>query len=393
MTGLTDSKVQHWLDAHEHEPVTSVLLKGSPFPYIDIRTLAVQLEGRQKAKKKLPKWYASRHRLIWPARISLEQCSSETTARYKSLLISGSRFADLTGGMGVDSYYLARSFSESHYVEKQPELHEVTCHNLKALDSEISCHLNDGIDWLEAQTGTFDWLYLDPARRGTNQQKVIRLQDYSPDITACIPLLQRKATAIMVKVSPMADIRELQRQTGTEASFHVVAVDNECKEILICFGKEVRPGMIHAVNITGDKLYREDFDLQEESLSEGRTAMPKNYLYEPNAAIMKAGTFKAIGNRYKLEKLHENSHLYTSEDLLDHFPGRVFRITEMIRPHRKDLIRALPSGKGSLAVRNFPMSTESLKKKLNLKDGQDAYLFATTLKDGSKTIIITEKAR
>lgn len=392
MIAITDSKVQAWLDKHDYKPVTDLLLKGSPFTDIDVRTLATQVEGRQRSRKKLPQWYAERHKLIWPARISLEQCSSEATARFKASLVGGNRFADLTGGMGVDAFYLSQSFQEGYYVEKNPELFDITRHNLQSLEADVSYYHADGIVWLSKQQEGFDWLYLDPARRNEHKQKVIRLQDYSPDIITSLSLLLQKARNIMVKVSPMADICELQRQIAADMSFYVIAVDNECKEILLCFGENVDRGLIHAVNITDTEVQKEVFRMDEEGQSEVAYSFPMQYLYEPNVAIMKTGTFRSIGSRYDLHKLHENSHLYTSESLVSDFPGRIFRIISNVRPNRKDLKKALPSGRGSLTVRNFPLGAEALKKKLSLKDGQDAYLFATTLKDGDKALLITEKA-
>ncbi|MFA0961692.1 SAM-dependent methyltransferase [Roseivirga sp. BDSF3-8] len=392
MTELANKEVQDWLGAHENEQVTSLLLKGSPFPGIDARVLASQIEGRQKAKKKLPQWYEGRRGLLWPARISLEQCSSEATALYKASLVKGQRMADLTGGMGVDVFYMGHSFSESHYVEEQSALFDITRHNLTALGATTACHRGDGMAWLKDQATPFDLLYLDPARRDEHKQKVIRLQDYSPDITAYLPMLREKSDALLIKVSPMADLSELQRQIDLPIIFHVVAVDNECKEILLLIGNSSATGGVVTVNIAGGAEQIETFALAEEANTTFSLGLPESYLYEPNAAIMKAGVFRATANRYGLQKLHENSHLYTSGKLIADFPGRTFKINEVVSPTYKALKGVLPDLRGNLSTRNFPMRVEALKKKLRLNDGPDVFLFATTLVNGQKALLITEKA-
>ena len=368
------------------------------------RWLLQQVEGRERTADKLP-CFAAIDDWWYPVRLSLEQCSSEQTARYKASLVerplrSKSKVersaADLTAGYGVDTWFLSEHFTHTDYVEQNEELCRIAKHNfkiknskLKIQNSSLEVHHSTAEEFLET-AGQYDLIYLDPARRDAHGGKVFRLEDCTPNVVTLLPTLLRHLTPdgqILLKLSPMLDITQALNTLTISPSpltfdVHVIAVKNEVKEVLLLSGGN---GSITAIDLAEpDKAFR--FTREEEQLSTinsptslnsrlsirrqqiGRTL---NYLYEPNAAILKAGAYKLLGSRFGLQKLDTNTHLYASDHLIADFPGRVWRIERTLKD-RKDLPQDLHQA--NVLTRNYPLRPEELKKKLHLRDGGTAFI-------------------
>lgn len=367
---------------------------------LHIREIAEQIQGRQKAKNKLPGWYAN-NALTFPPALSVEQASSERTAAYKASLVSGQILADLTGGMGVDTAAFAQTMARVEYVERARPLAELTGQNLAVLGlSNVAVNVCDGLEWLDNQLNTFDWLYLDPARRDTRAGRVggrvVGLANCEPDVLTYLPLLLGKARNILLKTSPLLDIEATLRQFSTTRAVYVVAVQGEVKETLFVLGQQ--PVATTDVEITAVNL-RESADSQfftyrrgDEATATVTLANPQTYLYEPNAALLKAGAFRLAGERFELNKLAPHSHLYTAHHLVLNYPGRVFIVDTLCRADRKSVQEHVPGGQANLTVRNFPQPVDVLRKQLHLREGGDVYIFATTLSNGDKRLVVTHKA-
>lgn len=354
-----------------------------------------QVEARQKAKLKLPTWYAVPH-LLFPPAVSVEQSSSELTAHYKASLVHGQHVIDATGGMGIDTFYFAKVCQKVTYIEQNETLVEVARHNFEVLNaSNIHCIHANSLDFLLQLTDKVDWLYLDPARRATDNHRVFELRDCTPDVVTHLPLLQRKAQHILIKASPLLDIKQTLVMLPTISKIHVVAVDNECKELLFeLVGKNTTTDncMVRTINFKNDGSQQVfDFEWKNEANATVTFLDPQRYVYEPNVAVLKAGAFKVVAKNYQLAKIAPHSHLYTSEHLTPDFPGRVFEVETVIKVDRKALTPYLPEGKANLTLRNFPTTTDELRKKLKLKEGGDVYLLATTLLNGDKRLLVCKK--
>lgn len=384
---------------HRHDDVRTLALQAKKYPGIDLPEAVVQIAGRQIAEKKLPSW-AAVDDLRYPRHLSMEQCSSELTARYKASLVSGERMADLTAGFGVDCSFLARRFRKADYVERQESLCRLAAHNFPLLGlSHVQIHCCDGTDYLR-QMEPVDCLFLDPARRDSHGGKTVQIADCEPDVCSLEPLLVEKGKVVMIKLSPMLDLSTALKELQHVCAIHIVAVHNECKELIILLKKSEsdtqsvrKEVIIHCEQIV-DNLSSQHFSYSQAEEKEAVCPLAEqleDYLYEPGAALMKAGPFRLIGQRYGLRKLHANSHLYTSEAAVD-FPGRRFRITGCSGFGKKELKTLLQGvDKANLTVRNFPASVAELRKKLKLKEGGEVYLFATTLANGEKVLIRGEK--
>lgn len=382
---------RQFIREHLNDDVPTLALKKAPVG-TDLSLALRQIEARQLLLKKAPEWSANDD-LRFPARLAIEQCSSEATAQYKAKLLNGKAFADLTGGLGIDTYYLSRGFEKSDYVECQPELCEMARHNFQALEARIKVWNETAEDFLD-HCGPYDCLYIDPARRDTHGRKTVAIGDCTPDVTQLQEQLLQTAPTVLVKLSPMLDISQALATLHNVKEIHAVAVANECKELVFRLERDFSgPTELYCANLqTGQPLLH--FTQEEEQNCALQLAdHPQRYLYEPNAALLKAGCFRLPAAWFGIRKLHKNSHLYTSETLVANFPGRIFEV-EGWAPYNKKLRQSLlpDLGKANLAVRNFPLSVDELRKSLKMSDGGDTYLFATTLHDGEKALIRTKKA-
>ena len=381
--------------AHRTEDVRTLALQARKYPQVDMAAAVVQIAGWQIAEKKVPLW-AQTEGVQYPAHLSMEQCSSEITARYKASWLQGDTMTDLTGGLGVDCSFLAQNFRKVDYVERQEVLCELARHNFPLLGlPQVTVHCADGVEYLQKMEPV-DCLFLDPARRDSQGGKTVAIADCEPDVQKLEPLLVEKGRTVVVKLSPMLDIFSSLRELKYIRQIHVVAVNNECKELLVVLQKETKSpsegsGEVwisceQAVN----NFLTEPFVFTYSQEKEAQCPLAgevENYLYEPGASLLKAGPYRLLGARFGVKKLHANSHLYTSDALVD-FPGRRFRVLEVSGFGKKELKQLLQGvDKANLTVRNFPASVAELRKKWKLKEGGDVYLFATTL-DGDRHVVI-----
>ena len=376
--------------------------------------IARQTEGRKIIANKLPSW-AENMSILFPVKISLEQCSSEATAVYKAGLVRGESLVDLTGGFGVDCSFLSRNFTSVDYVEQNEELCQIAEHNFAALGLNIRVNNAESVSFLEDMP-SIDCIYIDPARRDVKGKKTADLSLCSPNLLEIRDTLLEKCNTLLIKLSPMFDISSALEVFPECKQVHVVSVKNECKELLLlveggfCGETEVVCVDLDELGVRSEELGISVQTSGEPSLLElSRVKLeitsvasnlkkekgeiisysfPKSYLYEPNASIMKAGLFKTVANKYNVQKLHPSTHLYTSEELVPNFPGRSFEIKRVTKVQKKEI---QDIEKANLSTRNFPGNVADLRKKLKLKDGGDTYIFACTLNDNSKVLIICEK--
>ena len=371
--------------------VPTLALKKAPVG-TDVSLALRQIAARQLLQKKVPQW-AENEDLLFPAHLSIEQCSSESTAKYKAGLLEGQTFSDLTGGLGIDTYYISQRFRQTDYVERQAELCDLARHNYKVLKADVKV-LNETAEEYLKHCEPKDCIFIDPARRDEHGRKTVSISDCTPDVTELQDLLLQKAKRVMIKLSPMLDISKALTELRHVKELHVVAVANECKELDFVLERDYQGvAQYHCVNLMTPQLPLQ-FTLEEEHNSQVRLADGvMNYLYEPNPAVMKAGCYKLLTHRFDVFKLHKNSNLYTSKDLVSDFPGRIFEV-EGWAPYNKKVKQNLlyDVENASIAVRNFPLSVAELRKTLKIGDGDAIYLFATTLKGEEKVLIRTKKA-
>ncbi len=393
---------ENFIKAHREDNPRDLALQASRYPDIDMRAAVVQISGWQIARKKLPLW-AETEGILFPEHLSMEQCSSQLTAEYKAILrekgIGKSEgffsFTDLTAGFGVDATMMARRVSgKVTLVERNAELCDILRHNLPLLgveDAEVVC--GDGTEVLTSLSHQ-SLIFLDPARRDSNGGKTVAISDCTPDVSKLQTLLMEKADVIMVKLSPMLDLASVMRELQGVAEIHIVSVEGECKEVIVILKKDFagKP-LLKCVNINKDGTIC-NMTADEENALCTFAEQVGQYIYEPNASIMKACVFKSVSQQYGVDKLHPSSHLYTSGTLVEDFPGRCFKV-EAISSFGKKELKGLVGDvkKANLTVRNFPATVAELRKRLKLAEGGDIYLFATTLADGSKVIIKGKKAK
>ncbi|SKB54839.1 THUMP-like domain-containing protein [Dyadobacter psychrophilus] len=392
--GFTQAEIA-FIQAHLQDDVSNLMLRGKQFKGFNIKKLAEQIQSRQKAIKKLPEW-STNPELIFPPALSVEQSSSEATARYKATLMSGHQLIDITGGMGVDCYYMRANFQHVQYFEQQPVVAEAAKFNFQKLGAgNIRVHTADSIETLKTEPYNADWIYADPARRNANREKVVLLSDCTPDIVEHLSILFERAPNILLKTSPLLDIDLAAKSLRNLKEVHVIGYEGECKELLFVLKKdwisdtfEIK---VRIINRSGETKNLLELTRESEQLADVRYSTPLKYLYEPHAAVLKAGAFRTICSTFSLSKLAINSQLYTSEHLLNGFPGRVFEVVAVCKPAIREIKKIIGGDKANLTVRNFPASSEDLRKKLKLKDGGLFYLFATTLADNTKVMIVTKK--
>ncbi|EAR01062.1 THUMP-like domain-containing protein [Maribacter sp. HTCC2170] len=370
----------------------SVLFKKPIFEHVTQKELTEQIEAKLKSQKKLPTWFNNKN-IYYPNKLNIEQCSSEITAEYKSRIIKGKSLVDLTGGFGVDSYFFSKKIEQVFHCEINRNLSEIVTHNYAILGVEnILTKTANGIDFLEQSNASFEWIYLDPSRRSESKGKVFLLSDCTPNIIEHLPLCFEKSKNILIKTSPLLDISNGLKQLKNVKEVHIVALNNEVKELLWVLQHdylgEVR---IHTINLKKELEERYDFNWSEEKNTSLSTEKPLNYLYEPNVAILKSGAFKLLSNDFKISKLHEHSHLYTSNKLIQ-FPGRTFKILEILKYHKKNL-RGFSGAKANITCRNFPESVAQIRRKSKIKDGGDSFLFFTKDYKESKIVIVCKKQK
>lgn len=380
-----------FIKSHQNDEVTTLLLQAKKYPNLNIPDLVLQIKARQKAKPKLPEWFENEE-VIFPKMLSVEQCSSEITAKFKANLVSGETLIDLTGGMGVDVAYMSKNFTKAFYFEQNADLLNVTKYNFEQLGIEnVVFVAGDSVENL-SEFGKDSWIYLDPHRRDDTGSKVVRLQDCEPNILAIKDLLFEYTENILLKASPMLDIDLAISDLRNVSNVYVVAVENEVKEVLFHLEKSKSEEVIlNAVNLTKNNSTTLSFTKLEEKNASIELGSAKQYLYEPNVAILKAGGFRYISQHFDLQKIAPHSHLYTSEELVENFQGRIFKIIAVCKLDKKEISKYLTDNKANITIRNFPLTVQQIRDKLKLSDGGNEYLFATTDAQNQKIVIVCVK--
>ncbi|WP_100611703.1 THUMP-like domain-containing protein [Confluentibacter lentus] len=391
-TAILNTDIQNFINNHLQSNISEIVLKGTTFDAVTTKELIEQIEAKVKCEKKLPIWFKT-PLIYYPNKLNIEQTSSETTADYKASLMHGKSMIDVTGGFGVDCYYFSKQFDLVTHCEIDKKLSEIVAHNYKQLlVSNIKTIHTDGLEYLEKTDEALDWIYIDPSRRHDSKGKVFLLNDCLPNVPEHLELLFQHSKNIMIKTSPLLDISVGIGELQFVKTIHVVAVNNEVKELLWIL-EDGFTGDIHIKTINlkhGSDDYFE-FQLKDEKSLESQYSQPLTYLYEPNTAILKAGAFNTVPEKLSIFKLHKHSHLYTSESLIP-FPGRRFKIENII-PYNKKELKQLVITKANITTRNFPETVEQIRKKLGIKDGGDLYLFFTTDTDGNKIVLVCNKIK
>ena len=380
-------KVQIFAREHRQDDVRRLALQAAKYPDMDFSFALHQIKGWQVACKKLPSW-AAHEQLLYPQQLSMEQCSSEQTARYKQQLVqrlcgqtqNEGTLVDLTGGLGVDFSFMAQGFRQAYYVEQQVELCALAKHNFPLLglsSAQIIC--GDGTTFLQSMADQAMVIFLDPARRDATGSKTYAIEDCTPDVALLSDELVNKAQWVVVKLSPMLDWHAAVAQLKHVCEVHIVGVGGECKELLLVMQQhsDRQPLQLYAVNDGKVFTCSAEEAQQRTPLLQTSTF---DYLFEPHASLMKAGCFGALSARYGVKGLATNTHLFAAMMLVNDFPGRQFRVLAVTPFSKKSLKSALHGiEKANLAVRNFPLSVVELRKRLKLKEGGEHYLFATTI--------------
>ena len=389
---LLNVTIQKFIDENIDIAISKVALQKNPFPEIEWASILNQIEAKVKAKAKLPTWFSTKN-IIYPTKISVEQTSSEKTAAYKASIISGETLIDLSGGFGVDDFYFSKKLKTVVHCEINPELSSIVKHNFQKLNIEnIICYPGDSLETLIKLNKSWDWIYIDPSRRNDIKGKVFMLKDCLPNVIENLNFYFKNSNSILIKTAPLLDISAGLLELQNVKTIHIVALENEVKELLWELHKnysgEITIKTINIVKVTGE-IFEFILDKNPESIS---YYLPRKYLYEANSAIMKSGGFDEVSSKFKLDKLHKHSHLYTSEDLIS-FPGRIFEIQDVIPYSKTNMKRNLENKQANITTRNFPDSVESIRKKWKIKDGGKTYCFFTTDVNNNKIALICTKIK
>ncbi len=391
-SSLLHPEIQKFITANIGADSSKLALQKNPFPEVNWIAILNQIAAKTKAKDKLPTFFKTEN-LIYPSKISVEQTSSEKTAIYKASIVSGDTLIDLTGGFGVDDLYFSKVMKNVIHCEIEEELSNLVQHNFEVLGIQnIQCELGDSYSYLEKTNSKYDWIYIDPSRRNDTKGKVFMLKDCLPNVPELLPFYFTKTDNILIKTAPILDISAGLLELSNVKRIHIIAVDNEVKELIWELSKSFSGATtIKTINSTSEKSEEFSFELNS-NIQFPNYDLPIKYLYEPNSAIMKSGGFDEIGIQYQLDKLHQHSHLYTSEKKID-FPGRVFEIQEVISYTKREMKSFLENKKANITTRNFPDSVEEIRKKWKIKDGGNVYCFFTTDMNNHKIVLICTKIK
>ncbi|MDT0641876.1 class I SAM-dependent methyltransferase [Zunongwangia sp. F363] len=383
--------VQEFIRDNLKADLSRLILKGSPFPDVSIQKIAAQIAGLKTAEKKLPTWFKTPG-IIFPPRLNLEQTSSEITAEYKASLISGKTLVDITGGLGIDTFHFSQKVEKVHNFEINKNLAEIAAHNFAVLGANnITPHPKDGLNFLRNTSENFDWIFADPARRDEHGGKVFRFVDCQPDIPANLQLLFEHTQNILIKTSPLLDLSAGIEELQNVAEIHIVAVENEVKELLWLLKKDFSSEEIRIKTINFQKKGKQEFETTLSSKNQDvEYSLPEKYLYEPNAAIMKSGCFAELAEVTATKELHPNSHLYTSPEEKE-FPGRCFEVSDLLVFNKAQLKKRFNRKKANITTRNFPESVAEIRKKFKIKEGGKDYLFFTTNLKEEKIVLVCRK--
>ncbi|SIQ33631.1 Conserved hypothetical protein 95 [Chryseobacterium sp. RU37D] len=371
---ILKQEIQNYINANLNTDLHTLLLKKSPFPEVTMQEIVQQIKGKQVAQKKFP--FLLKEGIIFPPQLNLEQSSSEKTAQYKSGILKGKKFIDLTSGFGIDAYYLSENFEEATLVEQNAELLKIVQHNWTVLGKK-AVFINEKLEnFLNENKKNFDVIYLDPARRDENKNKVFLLEYLSPDIIEIQEKLLSISSEVVIKLSPLIDLKYLISVLPHIFRIEIIALKNDVKEVVV-FLSEKKSGEIlcNCVNLETEESPF-SFNFGEEKNVHADFAEPGKFIYIPNNSVLKAGTFNLLSKKIGLKKLHPNTHLYTSDNKISDFPGRVFEM-EII-----DAKQIKKKSQYNIISKNYPLKPEEIKNKYSLKDGGENYLIFTQSKKG-----------
>ncbi|WP_396217397.1 class I SAM-dependent methyltransferase [Flavobacterium sp.] len=386
---LLSAEIQEYIHKSLQVNISKLALSKNPFPEVDWKEIINQIVSKNKSQHKLPTWFNTDN-IYYPPSLSIEQTSSEITAKYKSELISGTSLIDLTGGFGVDDYYFSKKFERVIHCERNVALSEIVQHNYGVLNvNNITCLAQNSTDVLMQSDRTFDWIYIDPSRRSDVKGKVFLLKDCLPNVPENLKLYFSKSNSILIKTAPILDITAGCMELENIKAIHIVAIENEVKEILWLLEKGYNDEIeLNAVNIQKEKTDCTTFILGNHTPA--RFSLPQEFLYEPNAPLLKSGGVDYLCDALHISKLHPHSHLFTHIELID-FPGRRFIINEVIPFKKENLKKHLEGKKMNITTRNFPLTVEEIRKKYKIADGGTVYAFFTTNINNEKIVLICTK--
>ncbi|GGG91331.1 THUMP-like domain-containing protein [Pedobacter zeae] len=383
---LLAKAVQDYINANLNTDINQIALAKSPFEGITPAELATQIGAKKKSEKKLPTWFRTKN-IYYPPVLSIEQTSSEVTARYKSKLAKGNTLIDITGGFGIDTYYFAQKVKKVIHCEINPELSAIAKNNAQVLGAKnIEFKVGDGIAYIQNNSSLFDTIYVDPARRA-EKGKVFMLRDCTPDVVTNLEALLKKSSRVIIKTAPLLDISAGLAELNQVSEIQIISVKNECKELLWIIDKGFdKDTKITAVTLNNEvekdfSFYRSEANgtIQfAESLHVG------GYLYEPDAALLKSGAFNLIGLTYELIKLHTQTQLFTADFIKTDFPGRIFKIEAILSTGE---LKKEQNLRGNVIVRNYPAKPEDLVKKYKIKADQEQFLIFTRIASGENVIL------
>lgn len=389
LESLLQTEIQDFINQNLNADSSKLALKKNPFPEVNYSVIINQIIAKKKAKDKLPTWFSTEN-IIYPEKISIEQTSSETTAKYKASLVSGEKLIDCTGGFGIDDYYFSKQFKSVIHCELNADLSQIVKHNFEVLKAtNIECYQGDSTQILEQLNQKFECIYIDPSRRNDAKGKVFMLADCLPNVVDLQDFYYQFTDTILIKTAPILDLHAGLLELKNVSEIHIVAVDNEVKELLWKIEKnfDTSPEII-AVNLEKEKQTITKIESTKSYFAS--YSLPKKYLYEPNASLMKSGGFEAVSELFVVGKLHQHSHLYTSDKLID-FPGRKFQIDAIIPFQKKEILQHIQGKKMNTSTRNFPIKPEEIKKKHKIIDGGTIFAFFTTNMNNEKIILLCTK--
>ena len=404
---LINEKTWEFVRRHADDDVRKLALQGTRDGEVDLPMALQQIAGWQTARRKLPSW-AAVEGIVYPPHLNMEQCSSERTARYKAQIVGrGDIFVDLTGGFGIDFYWLSQGFQQRIYVEQNEALCTLADHNFRQLGHACMVKCSTAAAFLQTLTHA-DLIFLDPARRNEHGGRTYGIADCTPNVLEMLPLLLQKSDRVLLKLSPMLDWQAAVTELQFVSEVHILSTDNECKELLLLLEPSAEPRSVEdclVVCVNNDQVFKVNAKEQGRDLLQVKSGFTSSktgvyfkqnqeplFLYEPNASIMKAGCFSVLEQRFPVSQVAPNSHLFLSSDEIGDFPGRRFQIQAISSLNKKELSSVLaPLERANMTVRNFPMTVDQLRKKLKLKDGGDTYIFATTMADGQHRLLICRK--
>lgn len=389
---LLKPEIQNFISSNLKTDINTLILKGSPFPEIPVQELASQIISKKKSSSKLPSWFSTVN-ILYPPKLNIEQTSSELTAFFKSSLINVDILIDITGGFGVDCYYFSKRNKKVIHCEINEDLSKIVSHNYRQLGvTNVQTIATDGISYLKNTDSYFDCIYIDPSRRITTKGKVFLIEDCEPNVPNNIDFLFTKSKIIFIKYSPMLDISSALEELDFVKEIHVVALKNEVKELLFILENNFTENIkMFAHNLQSNTQIATFSYEYPSSNKEIKYTLPKEYLYEPNAAILKSGGFNEVALQFNIAKLHLHSHLYTSTALLSEFPGRKFKIHKIFKYHKKNIKKEISEKQANITTRNFPKSVAQIRKETKIKDGGTLYLFFTKNLNNELIVIHTSK--